>query len=123
MSNNWIRQSYNKVARVLGKVDPKNQSFPVLEGHPAAQKHAEGAVEAHESVVEKATQLLKEFKIYRWNPDHPNNKPYLQSFFVDLSNCCPMVLDALQKIKAGEDPSLNNRRSCREGICGVGHAQ
>ncbi|KAI4385235.1 hypothetical protein MLD38_003287, partial [Melastoma candidum] len=28
------------------------------------------------------------------------------------------VLDALQKIKAEDDPTLSYRRSCREGICG-----
>merc|ERR1711872_1140760 len=34
------------------------------------------------------------------------------------SNCGPMVLDALIKIKNEMDPSLTFRRSCREGICG-----
>ncbi|WOG93729.1 hypothetical protein DCAR_0313016 [Daucus carota subsp. sativus] len=62
--------------------------------------------------------LRKEFKIYRWSPDYPDRKPFLQSYFVDLSSCGPMVLDALQKIKAEEDSSLSYRRSCREGICG-----
>jgi len=38
---------------------------------------------------------MKEFKIYRWNPDTPAEKPQLQSFKVDLSQCGPMMLDAL----------------------------
>ena len=91
MSKSWIRQGFTKVARILGKGEPKKKNFQVLEGHPAAQQHAEVAVEAQESIKEKAEELKKEFKIYRWNPDHPNNKPYLQSYFVDLSNCGPMV--------------------------------
>ncbi|PON45256.1 Phthalate dioxygenase reductase [Trema orientale] len=103
----WIRQGYTKVARILGKRDPKGRNFPVLEGDPAAQQHAEIAVEADESIKEKAEELIKEFRMYRWNPDHPNNRPYLQSYFVDLSNCGPM-----------EDSTLSYRRSCREGICG-----
>ncbi|XP_010937480.2 succinate dehydrogenase [ubiquinone] iron-sulfur subunit 3, mitochondrial [Elaeis guineensis] len=61
---------------------------------------------------------VKEFKIYRWNPDKPLHKPFLQSYYVDLSTCGPMVLDLLQKIKAEQDSSLSYRRSCREGICG-----
>ncbi|CAD6565400.1 MAG: succinate dehydrogenase complex, subunit B [Tremellales sp. Tagirdzhanova-0007] len=61
---------------------------------------------------------MKEFKIYRWNPDTPAEKPSLQSFKVDLSQCGPMMLDALIKIKNESDPTLTFRRSCREGICG-----
>ena len=42
----------------------------------------------------------------------------MQEYKVDLSDCGPMVLDALIKIKNEIDPSLTFRRSCREGICG-----
>ncbi|CAG7848949.1 Succinate dehydrogenase [ubiquinone] iron-sulfur subunit, mitochondrial; AltName: Full=Iron-sulfur subunit of complex II; Short=Ip; Flags: Precursor [Serendipita indica DSM 11827] len=62
--------------------------------------------------------LIKEFKIYRWNPDEPEKKPSLQSYKVDLNQCGPMILDALIKIKNEMDPTLTFRRSCREGICG-----
>ncbi|XP_048335549.2 succinate dehydrogenase [ubiquinone] iron-sulfur subunit 3, mitochondrial [Ziziphus jujuba] len=117
MSKSWVRHGYEKVARILKKGNPKRHNFPILKGHPAAQEHAEEAVETHDTIRNKS-KVLKEFKIYRWNPNHPNNKPYLQSYFLDLSNCGPMVLDALQKIKAEEDSSLSYRRSCREGICG-----
>lgn len=60
----------------------------------------------------------KEFQIYRWDPEQPTKKPKLQSFFINLKECGPMVLDALIKIKNEIDPSLTFRRSCREGICG-----
>ncbi|OMP04108.1 hypothetical protein COLO4_09947 [Corchorus olitorius] len=116
MSKTWFRHGYNKlVARVLGR-DPKKQNFPVLEGHPAAQQHAEVAVETQGDIQNRVKKLHKEFKIYRWSPGQ--NKPFLQSYYVNLSNCGPMVLDALQKIKAEDDSSLSYRRSCREGICG-----
>ncbi|KAF8238630.1 succinate dehydrogenase iron-sulfur subunit [Tricholoma matsutake] len=62
--------------------------------------------------------LLKEFKIYRWNPDEPAKKPTLQSYSIDLNQTGPMILDALIKIKNEVDPTLTFRRSCREGICG-----
>ncbi|KAG6907034.1 succinate dehydrogenase complex, subunit B, partial [Tephrocybe rancida] len=62
--------------------------------------------------------LLKEFKIYRWNPDEPAAKPHLQSYKIDLNQTGPMILDALIKIKNEVDPTLTFRRSCREGICG-----
>lgn len=60
----------------------------------------------------------KTFDIYRWNPAKPEQKPYMQSYTVDLNDCGPMVLDALIKIKNEVDPTLTFRRSCREGICG-----
>jgi len=60
---------------------------------------------------------LKEFKIYRWNPDDGKN-PQVDTYYVDLDNCGPMILDGLIKIKNEIDPTLTFRRSCREGICG-----
>jgi succinate dehydrogenase (ubiquinone) iron-sulfur subunit len=62
--------------------------------------------------------LIKKFKVYRWNPDKPQEKPHMQEYAVDLNQCGPMLLDALIKIKTEQDPSLTFRRSCREGICG-----
>ncbi|XP_062196516.1 succinate dehydrogenase [ubiquinone] iron-sulfur subunit 1, mitochondrial-like isoform X2 [Phragmites australis] len=66
----------------------------------------------------KAAPNTKTFSIYRWDPDSPSTKPHLKDYQVDLSDCGPMVLDALLKIKNEQDPSLTFRRSCREGICG-----
>ena len=59
----------------------------------------------------------REFRIYRWNPDDGKN-PRMDTFFVDLDDCGPMVLDALIWLKSKIDPTLTFRRSCREGICG-----
>ncbi|RWS01466.1 mitochondrial complex succinate-ubiquinone oxidoreductase subunit B-like protein [Dinothrombium tinctorium] len=61
---------------------------------------------------------VKKFMVYRWNPETPETKPYMQTYEVDLNACGPMVLDALIKIKNEIDPTLTFRRSCREGICG-----
>lgn len=61
---------------------------------------------------------VKKFEIYRWSPDNAGEKPYMQTYEVDLHDCGPMVLDALIKIKNEMDPTLTFRRSCREGICG-----
>jgi succinate dehydrogenase/fumarate reductase iron-sulfur protein len=60
---------------------------------------------------------LKSLKIYRFDPEK-NNKPYIQTYQVNLNECGPMVLDVLIKIKNEQDSSLTFRRSCREGICG-----
>jgi len=62
-------------------------------------------------------QQWRKFEIYRWNPETPEN-PSIDSFYVDLTECGPMVLDAIIKIKNEIDPALAFRRSCREGICG-----
>ncbi|KRX82620.1 Succinate dehydrogenase [ubiquinone] iron-sulfur subunit, mitochondrial [Trichinella sp. T6] len=64
------------------------------------------------------TAGMKQFQIYRYDPEKPNSKPYLQTYNVDLLNCGPMILDALIKIKNEQDATLTFRRSCREGICG-----
>jgi succinate dehydrogenase / fumarate reductase iron-sulfur subunit len=60
---------------------------------------------------------VKTFRIYRYDPDGGRN-PQVDTYFVDLDSCGPMVLDALIKIKNEIDPTLTFRRSCREGICG-----
>ncbi|MCC2687262.1 MAG: succinate dehydrogenase iron-sulfur subunit [Rhizobiaceae bacterium] len=60
---------------------------------------------------------LREYRIYRWSPDDDEN-PRVDTYFVDLDDCGPMVLDALLWIKNKVDPTLTLRRSCREGICG-----
>lgn len=69
--------------------------------------------------VHKTTNAknVKEFNIYRWNPDDGKN-PRIDKFEIDLDDCGPMVLDALLKIKNEVDSTLSLRRSCREGICG-----
>jgi succinate dehydrogenase / fumarate reductase iron-sulfur subunit len=59
----------------------------------------------------------REFRIYRWSPDDGKN-PSMDTFYVDLNDCGPMILDALFKIKNEIDSTLAFRRSCREGICG-----
>ncbi len=59
----------------------------------------------------------KELRVYRWLPGEGRN-PRLDSYWIDLDQCGPMVLDALIKIKNEIDPTLAFRRSCREGICG-----
>jgi succinate dehydrogenase (ubiquinone) iron-sulfur subunit len=49
------------------------------------------------------------------NPENPGEKPYMQTYEINLNECGPMVLDALIKIKNEVDPTLTFRRSCREG--------
>src|SRR6266702_1356206 len=60
---------------------------------------------------------LRRFQIYRWNPDD-GRTPRLDTYEIDMSECGPMVLDVLIKIKNEIDPTLTFRRSCREGVCG-----
>jgi succinate dehydrogenase / fumarate reductase, iron-sulfur subunit len=60
---------------------------------------------------------LREYQVYRYDPDTEAN-PRIDTYFVDLDDCGPMVLDGLLWIKNNIDPTLTLRRSCREGICG-----
>ncbi|KAE8818899.1 succinate dehydrogenase [Hordeum vulgare] len=102
-----------------------DEHFPALKGHPAARVHAREAAEKQAGLAAAEEEkkrggkptTVKEFQIYRWNPD-AHGRPFLQSYFVDLGTCGPMVLDVLQKIKSEHDSTLAFRRSCREGICG-----
>ena len=74
-----------------------------------------GAGKTHKAPA--GAKRVREFKIYRWNPDDGQN-PRTDTYEIDLDACGPMVLDALIKIKNEVDPTLTFRRSCREGICG-----
>src|SRR6218665_2894181 len=60
---------------------------------------------------------VREYRVYRWNPDDGQN-PRIDTYYIDVEDCGPMVLDALLYIKNNIDPTLTLRRSCREGICG-----
>jgi succinate dehydrogenase / fumarate reductase iron-sulfur subunit len=60
---------------------------------------------------------IREFRVYRWDPD-ANRNPSIDTYFIDVDDCGPMVLDGLIWIKNNIDPTLTFRRSCREGICG-----
>lgn len=73
LASTWLQQgvTYSRQSR------QRRKYFPVLEGHPVGQTQAEQAVEAHGTIQSNIKRLMKEFKIYRWNPDHPNNKPYV----------------------------------------------
>ena len=70
------------------------------------------------AAAEAPAPNTKFFKIYRYDPDQPDQEPYMATYPVDMNECGPMVLDALLKIKNEQDPTLTFRRSCREGICG-----
>ncbi len=65
----------------------------------------------------KKPARTKTLKVYRWNPDEPDN-PRTDRYEIDLDETGPMVLDALIKIKNEVDSTLTFRRSCREGVCG-----
>ncbi|CAH1412930.1 unnamed protein product [Lactuca virosa] len=93
-----------------------------LQKSPAAtlllsRAHASEPQAQQSEPTSRSSQNLKNFQIYRWNPDNPG-KPELRNYEINLKECGPMVLDALIKIKNEIDPSLTFRRSCREGICG-----
>ena len=83
---------------------------------PATFARSYATVEAGQPAEPPAK--MKSFKIYRWNPDTPSEKPTMQTYELDLNKTGPMMLDALIRIKNELDPTLTFRRSCREGICG-----
>ncbi|XP_064610890.1 succinate dehydrogenase [ubiquinone] iron-sulfur subunit, mitochondrial-like [Liolophura sinensis] len=96
--------------RGLTKVLPGKQAIVSL----VQTRCAQTAASANPDIQPR----MKQFSIYRWDPDKPGDKPHMQTYDVDLNSCGPMILDALIKIKNEIDPTLSFRRSCREGICG-----
>ena len=59
---------------------------------------------------------MRRFLIYRYDPER-DAPPRMQAYDFEAGNGDRMLLDALIRIKS-VDPSLNFRRSCREGVCG-----
>lgn len=76
-----------------------------------------GKVWNQPTAEQRKSGKMKEFRIYRWNEEDGKN-PRVDTYWIDTSDCGPMVLDAIIKIKAEIDSTLTFRRSCREGICG-----
>lgn len=60
----------------------------------------------------------RKVKIYRWDPEKPNENPRLDTYIIDKDAYGTMVLDILMNIRDRLDPTLAFRRSCREGVCG-----
>ncbi|XP_017471532.1 PREDICTED: succinate dehydrogenase [ubiquinone] iron-sulfur subunit, mitochondrial [Rhagoletis zephyria] len=102
---NEARIALNRVGIIAGRQQLRSLT---------SGKHLDQQAQPQEA---KAPQI-KSFQIYRWNPDNAGEKPFMQTYEVNLRECGPMVLDALIKIKNEVDPTLTFRRSCREGICG-----
>jgi succinate dehydrogenase / fumarate reductase iron-sulfur subunit len=61
------------------------------------------------------SKKVKTFKVYRYDPGS-GRQSALDTYYVDMDDCGPMVLDALIWIKNKIDPTLAFRRSCREGV-------
>lgn len=85
MSRKLIKEGMKKV---LGHSTKKD--FPILEGHPIGQQHGKEVVGNLNKLSDKDMKM-KEFRIYRWSPHNPNQKPFLQSFSIHLPSCGPMV--------------------------------
>ncbi|KAG9457391.1 hypothetical protein H6P81_001899 [Aristolochia fimbriata] len=95
-----VERGYKKVTTYLKRDGLKRKNFPILGGHLAAEEHGEARVE-NVQVTRGVKAKMKEFRIYRWNPDKPQVKPFLQSFHVDLNSCGSMINRALVEDKEG----------------------
>ncbi len=92
------------------RVERLNPNGPVLASQEFQGAHRQDLAEARRQEHPQVPDLP-------WSPDDGEN-PRVDTYFVDMDTCGPMVLDALIKIKTEIDPTLTFRRSCREGICG-----
>ncbi|MCB0188042.1 MAG: hypothetical protein KDE31_27430, partial [Caldilineaceae bacterium] len=60
---------------------------------PASSKISEGKTWP----APEGASRTQTFRVYRWNPDDGKN-PHVDTYWVDLKQCGPMILDALIKI-------------------------
>lgn len=102
----------NSIVRKLSSFDMKLN--PQIELHND-REYTFSEFNPNLSKEEKAK--LKRFDILKYDPSQSNQKKIV-TYYVDLKECGPMVLDALIHIKDDIDSTLSFRRSCREGICG-----
>jgi len=72
----------------------------------------------HSSSLVKKHYKELEFKVYRWNPEKPKEKPTYKSYKVQSDDIKQTVLDGLLYIKENEDPTLAFRHHCHNGKCG-----
>jgi succinate dehydrogenase (ubiquinone) iron-sulfur subunit len=87
-----LRSVKDGVAEAAGQAGKGDAHFPSLRGHPAARANALEVAEgqARLSAAEEERKrdgrptTVKEFQVYRWNPDSPG-RPFLQSYLVDLA--------------------------------------
>lgn len=119
--NNKLRTS-NLLRNTLLRF-PKNnhtEDVKVLEmKHRQTQLNIPREVfEGQKNLTPEEKSRLKRIDIFRYDPESPQSTGNLVSYYIDLKDCGPMVLDALIKVKDEIDPTLSFRRSCREGICG-----
>lgn len=103
---------FNNTVKKLSSFDMKLN--PQIESHNE-KEYTFSEFNPNLSKEEKAK--LKRFDILKYDPSVSNQKKIV-SYYVDLKECGPMVLDALIHIKDDIDSTLSFRRSCREGICG-----
>lgn len=73
---------------------------------------------ASAAAVAPAGKRIKSFEIYRFNPEKPGLKQFLQKLDADLDQCGATTLDPLIKIKNEVAPALTSRDSYCKDICG-----
>lgn len=112
----------HQTLRRFGKApEPSNAISMTLKGLERTIEHLKHVNDIREfdpTLTEAEKKTMKRFLIYRTTPSESSDQPHLMSYYVDLSKCNPMYLDALIKIKDEMDSTLTFRRSCREGVCG-----
>lgn len=57
------------------------------------------------------------FSVYRYNPEQ-DAKPYMQDYQLEVPEHSDMMLLKALLLLKEQDPTLNFRRSCGEGVCG-----
>lgn len=102
----------NSIVRKLSSFDMKLN--PQIELHNDREYTF---TEFNPNLSKEEKAKLKRFDILKYDPSQSNQKKIV-TYYVDLKECGPMVLDALIHIKDDIDSTLSFRRSCREGICG-----
>ena len=82
--------------------------------HASQQLEGQARQGLEPAALGRAEARYRVYRIYRFDPRREN--PRLDTYWVDMEECGPMILDALIWIKNNVDPTLTFRRSPRRRV-------
>ena len=89
-------RSFRRTLLGSGSTFLSNSSTPTTASYSSSATRAQSEGELKHGIEAGGSssstgERIKYFKVYRWDPEIENQKPYLSTYPVDLDDCGPMV--------------------------------
>jgi hypothetical protein len=105
-----LRQILNRPIRFL-KFTKFNHNTTTSPKSPKFSAHPiRHTIDYEQNLPPEQKNTMKKFIIHRYDPEQSETERHYMTYYIDLKDCGPMVLDALIKIKDEIDPTLSFRR-------------